>query len=70
MLRIVDEHPGGNIIGEHGKTNRWLRAAIARRELAGMLAGVAEAVPCVLRRFVEAARSIGRGGVSPAAGSR
>jgi hypothetical protein len=55
MLRIVAEHPGGNIIREHGKTNRWLRAAIARTELSDAVAGAVETVPCLLRRLASAA---------------
>jgi hypothetical protein len=56
MLRIVAEHPGGNIIREHGKTNRWLRAAVARTELRDAVAAASEAVPCILRRLAKLAR--------------
>jgi hypothetical protein len=55
MLRIVEEHPGGNVIREHGTTNRWLRAAIARKDLEDAIAGAAESVPCLLRSFAAAA---------------
>ena len=54
--RIAEEPRGGTVIREHGKTNRWLRAAIARKELSDAIAGAGEALPCLLRRFAAAAR--------------